>query len=107
MIDDQRMVQSLLRQIEAHLPIPARLTGAAARSLRSRGKSVLRDREVIIEKVYYAGDEGGIMCGLRRDPDSKEAVVISITHLRIPPQHPLAPEIRAYQHERIRRLASM
>ena len=36
---------------------------------------------------------------------AKEALLVSITHLRIDPRHPLAREIRAYQKERTRKLA--
>jgi len=37
--------------------------------------------------------------------DAKEAIVVSITHLRIDPRHLLAQEIRAYQRERTQRIA--
>ena len=50
------------------------------------------------------GDEGGICCDMT-PAGSKEVVVCSVTHLRIHPKHPLAGEIRAYQHTRVRRLA--
>jgi hypothetical protein len=59
-----------------------------------------------IKKVFYAGDEGGIVRDVTLSPESKEAILVSITHLRIDPQHPLAPEIRAYQTERVKRMAS-
>lgn len=44
-------------------------------------------------------DEGGIICGIS-PKDSKEAVVVSLTHLKIPYGHPLEKEIRAYQKAR-------
>ena len=56
-------------------------------------------RRVEIESVHYLGDEGGIACGLKK-PDSKEAVVVSLTHLRVEGGHRMSQEIRAYQIKR-------
>lgn len=55
--------------------------------------------------MFYAGDEGGIMCDVTLSEDAEEAIIVSITHLRVPTRHPLAKEIREYQQERTRRLA--
>jgi len=50
------------------------------------------------------GDEGGIMCDVTPTKAAREAFVVSLTHLRIAPNHPLAHDIRAYQRERVRRI---
>ena len=93
-----------MRKMEAQLPIPARSTGAFVRVLRERGVEILRHQELQIKQVFYAGDEGGICCDVTLE-GAKEAIVVSITHLRVPTHHPLAKEIREYQRERTRRLA--
>ena len=41
------------------------------------------------------------MCDVTPGGMSKEAVVCSLTHLRVHPKHPLAGEIRAYQEDRV------
>ena len=105
MIDDYAQAMELARKMEAHLPIPARPTGAYIRAMRERGVKLARDQDLQIKQVLYLGDEGGIACDVTPSRDAKEAVVVSLTHLRVHRQHPLAQEIRAYQRERTRRLA--
>ena len=58
-----------------------------------------------IEAVFYAGDDGGILCAIKGSGDEKTAVVVSLTHLRIAGNHPIAPDIRAYQLARTQKLA--
>jgi hypothetical protein len=54
----------------------------------------------MITEVVESGDEGGIACLLSgTNPDS---FVISITLLRIKPDHPLYDKISAYQKKRLR-----
>lgn len=105
MIDDYAQTMELMRKMEAHLPIPARPTGAYIRALREQGVQVARDQELQIQDVLYLGDEGGIACNVTPSRDAKQALIVSITHLRVDPRHPLAQDIRAYQRERTRRLA--
>jgi hypothetical protein len=105
MIDDYAQALELVRKMEAHLPIPARPTGAYVRAMREQGIKVARDQELQIQDVFYFGDEGGISCNVTPSKDAKEVVIVSLTHLRVRRQHPLAQEIRAYQRERTRRLA--
>ena len=105
MIDDYAQAMELVRKMEAHLPIPARPTGACIRALREQGVKLAHDQELQIKHVLYLSDEGGISCNVTPSKEAKEVVIVSLTHLRVPRQHPLAQEIRAYQRERTRRLA--
>jgi hypothetical protein len=105
MIDDPRTVAELMGKLESHLPIPARPTGPLVRQLRARGSKLMKDRVLFIRRVFYLGDEGGIMCDVTPSRAAKEAIVVSLTHLHIAPDHPLFRDIRVYQLARIRRLA--
>ena len=105
MIDDQRIVSELMTKMEAHLPIPARPTSPLVRLLREKGLKISTDRVLFIRRVFYLGDEGGIMCDVTPTRGAKENFVVSLTHLRIAPSHPLFREIRAYQQERVKRIA--
>lgn len=105
MIDDYTIVKELIRKMEAQLPIPARPTGAFLRAMRDRGVKVATNQELQIQNVLYLGDEGGIACNVTPSRDAREVQIVSITHLEIDPNHPLAPEIRAYQVERTRKIA--
>ena len=105
MVDDHAQAMELVSKMEAHLPIPARPTGAFIRAMREQGIKIARDQELQIKHVLYLGDEAGISCDVTLSRDAEEAIIVSLTHLRVRRQHPLAQEIRAYQRERTRRLA--
>jgi hypothetical protein len=105
LIDNYDRAMELVREMEAQLPIWARPTAVMRRALKDQGRKVSRDRKLLIDSVFYAGNEGGIMCGTKLSKDGKEVLVVSITHLQIDLRHPLATKIRTYQEERKRRLA--
>lgn len=105
MIDDYAQAMELMQKMEEQLPIPVRLDSAVTRMLQGKGLITTRGQEFEIKRVFYLGDEGGIMCDVTPTKDAREAVVVSLTHLLVPAQHPLAQEIRAYQRERVRRIA--
>ena len=58
-----------------------------------------------ITEIYYAGDEGGILCKLDfGQEDTDQAFFVSITHLTFDRRLPLAREIAAYQKHRVKRI---
>ena len=105
MIDDPTQVTALMQKMKAHLPIPAQATNALVRNLRANAVNIASKRRMQIEKVMYLGDEGGIGCALKVPGQEDTAVVVSLTHLRLPSTHPLAPDVRAYQIARTKKLA--
>jgi hypothetical protein len=104
-IDDPVQVRSLMEKMEASLPIPIRATPETLKNAESRGVCYKPDQNFFIEEIFYAGDEGGILCSLETEPGKKANLVCSLTHLRIGDDHPLALEIRVYQHKRSMRIA--
>jgi len=82
-IDDLKQAAQLLHDMNARLPIPVHLTPHLLETLRSRGTQLRFDEEVLIDSVLYLGDEGGIACGLKVPGAGKDAVITSLTHLRI------------------------
>ena len=62
MIDNLETVAGLLEQMENQLPIPAFPTKDVVRTLRRRGVHASTDRALSINRVFYAGDEAGIVC---------------------------------------------
>ncbi len=105
MIDDYLQVTALIQKMKAHLPIPAQATSALVRNLRTSAVKIGSKRLLQIENVMYLGDEGGIGCGLKVPGQEDTALVVSLTHLRLPSTHPLAPDVRAYQVARTKKLA--
>ena len=106
MIDKLGTVASLMEQLQGQLPMPAFPTKELARTLRRRGVKTSVDRPLTIKRVFYAGDEGGIVCDVTPSQGAKEVFVVSLTHLRIAPEHQLFAAILAYQRERVMRLAA-
>ena len=105
MIDNPAQVERLLAKLQAALPVPTRLTPEAAALLQARNAVAGEIPPACsITWVSYAGDEGGIMCGLDFGHETEPAVVTSITHLRFDPRLALAGDITAYQKRRVRRL---
>ena len=105
MIDNPAQVERLLAKLQAALPVPARLTPEAAAAIQAQNAAAGKIPPVgSITWVSYAGDEGGIMCGLDFGQETEPAVVTSITHLRFDPRLPMARDISAYQKRRVRRL---
>ncbi len=92
----------LIDEIKSHLPIPAYASRDLSNYLLRHGKYITPATELKIIEVVETGDEGGIACLLSgTNPDS---FVISITLLRIKPDHPLYDKISAHQNKRLRRI---
>ena len=106
MIDNPGAVATLMEQLKGQLPLPVFPTKELVRTLRRRGVKASVDRALTIKRVFYAGDEGGIVCDVTPGQGAKEVFVVSLTHLRVDPDHQLFAAILAYQRERVRRLAA-
>lgn len=103
-IDNYVEAMELTKKLEDNLPIIVRPGKPFLKTLRERGETITPDQEFTIDYVNYSGDMGGIMCTLASTPEQKERYVISITHLKIDPNHPLAEEVGVYQRKRNRML---
>jgi hypothetical protein len=105
MIDNLDQTQRLLPALEAVLPLEARIGPQLAATIRDKIPGVKPFQRCQISRVFYTGDEGGIICGLDLpEACGKEVYFVSITHLMFSPRAPLAREITAYQKHRIKRL---
>ena len=104
MIDNPGQAGRLLTSLQAALPLPARMTPELATALRTPQTATETPAACSIIALHYAGDEGGIVCGLDVATATGNAVYISITHLRFDPRLPLAREVTAYQKHRVKRL---
>jgi len=94
--------QELIKEIEAHLPLPVYPTPELAHSLQQQGKDVLVGETLQVTSVLDSGEMGGILCVIKGEGGN---LVISLTHLRIGADHPLKARIEAYQRERVRKLS--
>lgn len=103
-IDDLEAADIFAEKLQSSVPIKVTPAKEFLQTLREKGESATSKDKFIVDWVKYSGDVGGIMCAVvPREPD-KQRFVVSITHLKIDPQHPLASEVQAYKRQRIRGL---
>ncbi len=95
----KKLYPTLLEEMKQHLPIPARPTKELSKHLQKKGIRIDMNLDLKIIDVFDSGDIGGIVCAV--EGGNQQAFVISITHLIIKPDHPLADKIKAYQKDRI------
>lgn len=106
MIDEPGQTERLLAAMRAHLPFEVRLAPALLRHLQSQSPPITAPERQRVRDLHYLGDEGGIVCHL--DPgEEKNVIVASLTHLIVPPPHPLAAAVARYQKRRIKRLKKL
>ena len=91
----------LIEEIQDFLPIPVYSSKKLQKILRKQGL-ILKNEELNILEVYDSGDVGGIACKIM--DENKEVLIVSLTHIRIMPDHPLSDKILAYQKQRIKRI---
>lgn len=104
-IDDYTQAMELTEKLKASLPLQVYPTKQMVKGLKAQGKPLDPNRKYTVDSVFYSGDMGGITCALKPDPEAQEVFAVSITQLKIDPEHPLAEELQAYQSRRIRGLA--
>lgn len=92
----------LIEEMESCLPIPAYPSKELRRILRKALKDIDINMELEITRVFDSGDVGGIVCTIK---ENDQVFVVSLTHLRIKPDHPLSDKILAYQKQRIKRIS--
>jgi len=93
----------LIKEMERYLPIPAYPSKELLQLLRKQGKDISRDTELNITRVLDSGDAGGIVCTVLEE--NKEVLIVSLTHLKIKPTHPLNEKIVAYQKQRAKNIS--
>ena len=103
-IDDYSSALSLSNQLDASVPFKVRPGKPLLKLMKDKGTPMSAERDYLVEKVMYSGDEGGIICMLQSEPTDKEMVGSSLTHLIIDPEHPLAESVKVYQRQRNYRL---
>ncbi len=108
MIDIPDKTQALMARLEAALPVRAKPTPEVLKTLRQQSPEPRFPRHCDITEIYYAGDEGGILCTLNFGlDDSKQVYFVSITHLRFGGIAPLSRAVVAYQRHRVKKLEQL
>lgn len=80
MIHNRVRVAGLIKQMQGHLQHPAFPTKEVIRMYRRRGVKISFDRGLAVRHVFYAGDEGGIVCDVTPRQGANDVFGISLTH---------------------------
>ena len=103
MIDNIEKTSRLLAALKQALPFEAGMTPELAKILRDEHGLAPDEVRYTVSKVSYAGDEGGILCHIE-PADGQNAVIVSLTHLRMLRSTPLAAAVVDYQRHRVKKL---
>ena len=103
MLDNPKKTEPLLVALKAAVPFEIELMPVLIEHLRAKNIATLNEIRQIVSDISYAGDEGGIVCHIV-PPDRREALVVSLTHVRMPRTMPLASAVIDYQKHRVKKL---
>src|SRR5580700_7388991 len=103
MLDNPKKTEPLLVALKAAVPFEVELMPALIEHLRVKNIATLTEIRQTVSDVSYAGDEGGIVCHIVPS-DRREALVVSLTHVRMTRTMPLASAVIDYQKHRVKKL---
>jgi hypothetical protein len=103
MIDHPEKTARLLAALKAALPFEVELVPSLVNYLRAQRIAEADQTRHIVSEVSYAGDEGGIVCHIVPQ-EKREALIISLTQVRVPRSMPLAAAIADYHNHRVKKL---
>jgi hypothetical protein len=103
MLDQPEKTARLLSTLKAAVPFEVELTRPVAEELQSENVAAAKRARHVVTDVSYAGDIGGIMCHIV-PPDRREAIVVSLTYVRVPHSMSRAAVIASYQKHRLKKL---
>ena len=104
MLDHPEKTARLLAALKVAAPFEVELIPALINYLRAENLTAAIRSHQTVSDLSYAGDEGGIMCHLSRSDEPGQALVVSLTHVRVSRTMPLAAAIVAYQKHRVKKL---
>jgi hypothetical protein len=103
MLDKPEKTRELLAALQAAVPFEVELMPPLIAHLQAqRVADSVKPRQVV-SQISYAGDEGGIVCHLRSE-EGGNAVIVSLTHLRLHHSLPFAADVLDYQKHRVKKL---
>jgi len=103
MLDRPEKTRELIATLEAAVPFEVTLMPDLIAYLARQQKPVVVKPMETVSKVFYLGDMGGISCGIQ-PAESDNAIVVSLTHVRVPRKLPFAAAVLDYQKHRVKKL---
>ncbi len=103
MLDKPEKTRRLLAALKAALPFEVDLTPEAAVAIAAQQDAVVVNPRQTVSNISYAGDEGGIICHILPE-EERDAIFISLTHVRAHRSLPFASAVIDYQKHRVKKL---
>jgi hypothetical protein len=103
MLDKPEKTYLLLAALRAAVPFEVELTPSVIAHLRAQQVAAAVKPRQIVTEVSYAGDEGGIVCHMAPE-EGRDALIVSMTHVRVKRSLPLAAAVFDYQKHRGKKL---
>src|SRR5439155_17142726 len=97
MLDNPEKTARLLANLKAAVPFEVELTPSLIRYLQAENLNTAKQTRQMVSDLSYAGDGGGIVCHLTRSEETGSALVVSLTHVRLPRSMLLARAVADYQ----------
>jgi hypothetical protein len=104
MLDNPEKTTRLLAALKAAAPFDVELAPSLIEYLQAQNVADADRMHHVVWDLSYAGDEGGIICHLSRSEETGRALVVSLTHVRVPRSMPLAAAVLDYQKHRVKKL---
>src|SRR4051794_1185879 len=103
MIDNPKKAPQLLAALKEAVPLKVELVPSLVDYLQGQQIAAGEETEYIVSDLSYAGDEGGIVCHMGHS-EGREALVVSLTQVRVPRSMPLAAAVADYHNHRVKKL---
>lgn len=103
MLDKPEKTYQLLAALKAAVPFEMELTPSLIAHLQAQQVAVAVNPRQIVSQISYAGDEGGIVCHIAPE-EGRDALVVSLTHVRAHRSLPFAAAVFEYQKHRVKKL---
>ena len=103
MLDKPEKTWELIATLEAAVPFEVALMPNLIEYLARQQNPVVVKPTEIVSRVSYLGDMGGISCHIQPE-DTDNAVIVSLTHVRVPQTLPFAKAVINYQKHRVKKL---
>jgi len=103
MLDNPEKTARLFDALKRAAPFEVELMPLVVKQLQADKVAAANQPRQVVSDLSYLGDAGGIMCHIA-PPESDGAIIISLTHVRVPRSMPLATAVLAYQNHRVKKL---
>ena len=103
MLDKSEKTHQLIAAMKAATPFEVELTPSVIAHLRAQQVADAVKPQQVVTAISYAGDEGGIVCHLEPE-EGRNALILSLTHVRVHRALPFAAAVLDYQKHRVKKL---